>query len=635
MNAAIPALDTIAMAIRASRAEFNRLFLQVQLDLGKNPAQRQSFDAIGVAGDDALAFQAGLQYAQQQGWLGALIDAIIESGLENGSLAKAAANADPDLAQAIRGLELQAITNPQAGFPQPDQWSRGLACGMRWTVKILIDAAAAGTGILIGPNLVLTAWHVVRALYSVAGSDYAPAPGAAARLQVEFDNFLSFGGPDGAMRVNPPLRVNAHEHWSVAFSVCHPHELASRLPDDLGELENYWDYAVIRLANTPGLERRWAPLDTQAVVPKASADILLFQHPAGQPLKFRPGSIVAPQPGAQNDIPRLRFLHGANAVGGTSGGPCFDKTFALFGLHQGEWSQAAGAQTVVNRGIPLDGVLRHLFAQISELPAPDPSDCPIWKLGGSHLPEPVIGCDAFQKTIWRSALGHNLRIISIHGDEGSGKTFCLAVMDTMLPDAGHLKIGLDAGTISKLDAEQLAITICTTAGASAPAFEPPEALNSTTAAWLQSEVLGKTIERLQAVRNQRLVWLSIADLNKTDIQGNNASALLHLLYEQTANLPWLRIVLDGLRGDIPAKAQRLYERHRISQPTVDDFKAYLNRAIAALKLLPEKMTIDFAAISAIDDYSAALDEERAGAMVRLAASARRALKNYLQSVGEP
>ena len=112
------------------------------------------------------------------------------------------------------------------------------------------------------------------------------------------------------------------------------------------------DYAVLRLAQTPGMTRRWADLDARAVVPKADTHIVLLQHPGGYDLKWDQNDIVAPEVAWCQVIPRLRFLHRANAVGGSSGGPCFDRTFMLFGLHQGEWTRGKTGLRI-NRGVPI------------------------------------------------------------------------------------------------------------------------------------------------------------------------------------------------------------------------------------------------------------------------------------------
>src|SRR5262249_6986170 len=150
-------------------------------------------------------------------------------------------------------------------------------------------------------------------------------------------------------------------------------------------------------------------------------------------------------------------------------------------------------------------------------------------------PQPIVGCDPFQTIVWRSAIAGKPKIILVSGDySGSGKTFRLAVLSTMLPDAGHLKVLLPADQISKMPAARLAEVICQTAGAAPPAMVSLGDYNSTVTTWLKDEVVRKTVAALDGVRQGRLVWLLLSELNKNEIQGDQASPLLFLLYEQVA-----------------------------------------------------------------------------------------------------
>src|SRR5262245_22614347 len=190
------AIDDIVASVRASRAEFGRLFLEAQIGAVADPAQRVAFEAVATSGVDPESFAAALKYAQAQGWLEPLVHAIVDEGREDGRLAKALVTERANAGDAA----LQAMANVAAGFPQPDVVYRGYASVRHWTVKVLIDGVASGSGILIGPNLVLTAWHVVKPLF-------LPGPGggwdwdqtAAPRLQAEFDDFLSFVRPGGVL----------------------------------------------------------------------------------------------------------------------------------------------------------------------------------------------------------------------------------------------------------------------------------------------------------------------------------------------------------------------------------------------------------------------------------------------------
>ncbi len=622
------AIDDIVASVRASRAEFGRLFEQAQV--GTATVQRVAFEAVAAStpGGDTESFTAALRYAQAQGWLEPLVHAIVDEGREDGRIAQALMTE-----KAAGDATLQAMANVAAGFPQPEVIYRGYASVRHWTVKVLVDGAASGSGILIGSNLVLTAWHVVKSLF-------LPKPGggwdwdrtAAPRLQAEFDDFLAFVRPGGALGPNATARVKAHPQWCVIFSRCHDEELQSRLPNDLTQLEGQWDYVIFRLEKAPGQERRWASLDARAVVPRAQSPIVVFQHPAGQPMRIGQGDILKPDQNAAAAIPRLRFLHGANTVQGSSGGPCFDTGFMLFGFHQGEWADAGGNGHPMNRGIPLARVLEHIKAEIQNLPLPDPSDISIWRLGPTEKLAPVIGCDAFQTIVWRSAIAGKPKIVIVLGDrDGCGKTFRLAVLSAMLPDAGHLKISLTADQISKMQAARLAEVICQTAGAAPPAIVPVAEYDSTTTTWLKDEVVRKTVAALDAVRNGRLVWLLLSELNKSEIQGEHASPFLFLLYEQVATLDWFRVVLDGMKGDVPATVKDVSERHRVPQIAAPDIATYLRRALADLQI-PEDAGVEVSAQLTQSDFDDALAADPSTAMALLSRRARLIVNKYVDVV---
>lgn len=622
-----------ALAIRASRTEFARVFWIAQSDAKLDPSQRQPFEAVGRSGVDAEAFEQALRLAETQGWLTTLELAIVEARLEDGSILRALVTA-----RAAEGRsDLQAIVNNANGFAEPEIAWRGVTSGMRWTVRVLIDGIGRGTGLLVGPHLVLTAWHVVRELFDVdANGDYQPIPDAAQRLHVEFDNFLALVGNGQTLTAANTLRIAAHNKWCVVFSACHQDELHDALPADLRELDHRWDYAVLRLAKTPGAERRWLSLDA-VQVPKVSGDIYVFQHPAAQPLRLATGQIVAPAVEAAAAVPSLRFLHAANALPGSSGGPCFDKSFLLFGVHQGAWTRNGHT---VNRGVPIMPIRDDIRQQITTLPVPDAADCAIWQLGAAPVAgvtsvapgDPVIGCDEFQRLVWRSALLSQPRVITVSGETGSGKTFRAAVLGALLPDDGHLKIVLDARTISKLDAAKLAATICNEAGATMPALAPPADTDSTPVAWSKDVVLPDLVRALDAVRRSRLVWLVLTELNKTSFQGKQASELLLAIYELTRTTDWLRVVLDGMSGDIPDSIQLLTERTRNPSITPEDVLTYLRRAIVALQYPFVDQAARVLAVVTYDDYQTALNTSPAEAVRRLARRALQALQQYLRGL---
>ena len=97
---------------------------------------------------------------------------------------------------------------------------------------------------------------------------------------------------------------------------------------------------------------------------------------------------------------------------------------------------------------------------------------------------------------------------------------------------------------------------------------------------MRDELVEKVIETLNTVRSGRLVWLTIAELNRTDIQGEQASDFLLCLYERVRTTDWLRIVLDNMKGDAPSSISKFTELHPVEKVTQFHIETSLSRAIA-------------------------------------------------------
>jgi hypothetical protein len=286
---------------------------------------------------------------------------------------------------------------------------------------------------------------------------------------------------------------------------------------------------------------------------------------------------------------------------------------------------------VINRGIPLVRILEDIREKISDLPGLDPSENPVWKLNRNQDIWPVIGCDNFQALVWRSAVAGRPSLLLIEGGDDSGKSFCVELLLDMLPDGGHLKVRLNAEAISKMDPAKLAATICATAGAKIPDLSSPAEMNSTLTVWLKDEVMNKIIAALESVRNNRLVWISITELNQFEIQDAGTSQLLLMLYESLLNLNWLRIVLDGMKGDIPASLSRTTERYRTAPIMPAEIATYFRRFVTFSDLLEDSTYIAAAAKSLDRLYQTDLTRNPATALETLALNIKNFGQDYKES----
>lgn len=582
-------IKEIASALLTTRTEFGKLFWNAQSVVIPDPALRVEFEAIAHNEPDVrAAFELALQHASNKGFLTIFMGVAVDAHMENGAIAhyliqqasgQPAANAD-----------LHAMANPPAGFADPHIFCRGLMGSLNHTGKVLINGVACGTGVLVGQNLFLTAWHVVKDMFDPILTNgqpdgFQPKQNPPA-LQVEFGNVLSIVGVN--MRVNGSTIVNAHQNWLVHFSACHPLELNKKIPPKLDDLDAYCDYAIIRLAKTIGLERRWTQPNPNTTTPAPQSNIVLLQHPAGAPMKMDYSQIVDLNP-ADPAIPRVRFLHKVNALPGSSGGPCYDKEFSLVGIHQGSWpSQVNGS--VVNRGVPLKKIIADYSSSIGELPLPDPADCPVWCIDKKEF-KPFIGYDEMQADVWSFIQNGSRRILYTAGEGKSGKSYLFDLVFAILDDASHLKLTLKAEAISKLDVLQIVNLICSLAGTAVPVIDRLEDYNATVATWLKDEVMVKLMETLESRRGGRKVWIQLSELNHVDITGTHASEFLFLLYEQVNQNKWLYILLDGMRAAFPENLAPVVKKYSTRPLTEDDIRNYFQRGVSERGATPDNQVL--------------------------------------------
>jgi hypothetical protein len=239
----------------------------------------------------------------------------------------------------------------------------------RWICAIDTGTGTRGTGTLIGPDLVLTNFHVIEGLLA--------APNAAAIARCRFD----FKTDPYTEEVFAGRWVGFAPEWCVEKS---PPSGADRQGAKTGFKGDELDYAIIRLAERIGEQpvelpgaakvqaRAWLPLPESAELPKPDATVYVFQHPMQLPDKLTGRQEVMPQKCTDGTVIEyldrdLRMRHRATTFRGSSGSPVFNAKFQLVALHNsgdktldiadlGEWNQA----------IPLPAIVQHLRARGQE-----------------------------------------------------------------------------------------------------------------------------------------------------------------------------------------------------------------------------------------------------------------------------
>src|SRR5262245_22663506 len=187
------------------------------------------------------------------------------------------------------------------GIPQPDAPTKADAPGLqrnvrphlakldlrvwleRWkqierrVCRVELEANALGTGFLVGPDTVLTNWHVVEQVRN---------DGKLGNVGCRFDYLLL---PDGTRQAGQFVTLHADGCLdSSPYSEAEKTSTPETPPPTKEEL----DYALLRLARTIGRQqaegtlRGWMPLPGTAMPLPADAPLLIVQHPDGAPMKL-------------------------------------------------------------------------------------------------------------------------------------------------------------------------------------------------------------------------------------------------------------------------------------------------------------------------------------------------------------
>lgn len=575
MPAPVPSNEDwrLAALINASPAQFEAAFDRARPapDAGTEPI---AFAALSGGSNVATAerIARAITHVRTEGWLHRLIEQIVTAREIPGA---AALLEEAHAQSAIQaGSTLQQLLDASRGFAGAGIEFQGLAHAIRQVCRIDIDGRAKGTGFLVRPDIVLTAYHVIRPLteHDPDELDRDPAVpvqpllGSANRLQIVFDDIDILAG--GHRQRLPGFAVAVADDWLAGASPCHRLELRRNLPNDIGELADKFDYALIRLRGIARIGIPPARIRDRPPV-TVGTNIAILQHPDGRAMAVDQSQVVA----LRGD---WRFEHQVNAQGGSSGSPCFDREFNVVGLHQ-----AGGGG--VNRAVPL-AMVRPL---IDLLPPPDPRLTPMCELteGVPGYPEgvpgdPVIGRLETQRWTWdqleaERGEGRSHPILVVRGTQRSGKSFTVAILRSLLPREQHDVVRLGAREdVQALLPEAFAQRLLERLGYPPMPVGVDDPNTERTRSWKQAH-LPAFIQALDAGRAGRGVWIAIDDIDQAAIgSSTEISDYLFALYAEAARRAWLRFILLGLPS-VPEPIRDIAERHDLTLPTEEDISNYL------------------------------------------------------------
>jgi V8-like Glu-specific endopeptidase len=230
--------------------------------------------------------------------------------------------------RAAEGFEAIVLRN--AGMAKPGEWRKLMTRREQAVCQVLFSGDAIGTGFLVGPDLILSNWHVFEHPYQ--GGKLGPLD----RFTARFD-----------------YRA-ADEANVVSLGTVVPLDAAAGYLDQSPKTE--LDYVIVKLVEKiveeqpPGGHiRDWLTLGSAKF--QSNEPTLVLQHPKGRTLELAIGPIT----GWVQDRAGEVYEHLANTEEGSSGSPCFSCGWELLALHHrvdpitGKCNRAIATTAILSR----------------------------------------------------------------------------------------------------------------------------------------------------------------------------------------------------------------------------------------------------------------------------------------------
>jgi hypothetical protein len=252
---------------------------------------------------------------------------------------------------------LERTLREDLGFFDVARWTTMLArlTGQVCRVELNDADATMGTGFLVGPDTLLTNYHVLESVIEGA------LPAAQVRFRFDYKTRPDGTPSDGTLveLAGPDQRAS----WLLSSAKSSAAEKAGK-PDDAAPTADELDYALVRLARKIGDEpvdnggqaRGWVYVPSSQPMLAGIPALMILQHPRRETLKLafdtRPNAVL--RAGGL----RVRYL--TNTEGGSSGSPCFDKDWNLLALHH--YGDPGFDHPPYNQGIPIGKIRDRLDA---------------------------------------------------------------------------------------------------------------------------------------------------------------------------------------------------------------------------------------------------------------------------------
>lgn len=309
----------------------------------------RSLESLSLKNDSASVASDVIQAARAEGWLEDLILAAREARPADSELHRLASELGLGTVQVDDGTNLERLVQDSGLFADLNAWRSRLAAieGRICRVEVKIDPGLIlGTGFLVSPELLLTAYHVLEPV--VEGQ--APPEDASFR----FDYKESPGGRS--------------LHPGTVFHLAPKDWLVDGLPGDprpdQAPDEDRLDFVLVRLDGYPGDEpvgglasgpwstrRGWIEMPPAPPELGPGQPISIVHYPEGRPLRISFDTEGVARV-AEN---RSRLWYRAPTLPGSGGAPVFNLAFELVAIHEG-----GSTELNLNFGVPIARILEHL-----------------------------------------------------------------------------------------------------------------------------------------------------------------------------------------------------------------------------------------------------------------------------------
>jgi hypothetical protein len=324
---AFPAIPALTMML-----QFRLAKNLAELAALPNPIDVVAFEVIGVA--------------NAEGWTAQLITAARESRPNNPKLLKLA----EDFGLTAVTAQLERKVRDDLSYVDITQWRTRLG-EVEVQVCRVETPQSMGTGFLLGPDVVITNYHVMESVIK--------NPTRAPSVVLRFDYKQLADGTT----LNPGTTFHlVTNNWLLDHS---PYSEVDRLadPGEKTPAPDELDYALLRVDEEPGNQRvagataeptapkrGWVKLKPGGTTLADDAPVFIVQHPEGWPLKLAMDTKSVLKTNANSTRVRYR----TNTEKGSSGSPVFNETWELAALHH---SGDRSIVPVYNQGIPFVAIV--------------------------------------------------------------------------------------------------------------------------------------------------------------------------------------------------------------------------------------------------------------------------------------